>query len=264
MLLHEENFVRLRTWFEAYAEEFCIGDERFDSALRLKVRHTHKVVSEVDDIAHSLKLASADRCLARVMALLHDIGRFEQYARYQTYNDHKSADHGLLGANVLRRTGILRGFSPAEAETVIAVVSHHNRAALPGSWDARKLRFLQMVRDADKLDIWRVVTEHYTGRATNEAIGLGLPDSPDVSESVIERVCRGMPARYTDLRTMSDFKLLQLGWIFDLNFTRSFELARERAYLASIRNALPESAEVERAYLIVCRYMESRCGDAGA
>ena len=46
--------------------------------------------------------------LAEAIAVLHDIGRFEQFFRYHTYSDSASVDHARLGADIIERTGIVK------------------------------------------------------------------------------------------------------------------------------------------------------------
>jgi hypothetical protein len=60
-----------------------------------------------------------------------------------------------------------------------------------------------------------------------------------------------------DLETLDDFKLLQLAWVYDLNFPRTFEIVKERKYLEKIRQALPkDSRRVAEIYKHVQDYLE--------
>ncbi|MCD4717773.1 MAG: hypothetical protein K8R45_13680, partial [Desulfobacterales bacterium] len=124
------------------------------------------------------------------------------------------------------------------------------------------LYFSRLLRDADKLDIWRVVIDYYTQKngTRNETIELDLPDTPDISETVYEDLMSGRLVRVGCLRTLNDFKLLQMGWIFDVNFPRTFQLVRERAYLKIIRDTLPTSKRVSEIFSKVQSYLEGHCG----
>jgi hypothetical protein len=97
------------------------------------------------------------------------------------------------------------------------VVRYHNRASLPVGEEERCLFFLKMLRDADKIDIWRVVTDYYqnAGNKRNRTIELGLPDVDGVSGPVYESLMNGKIAQMADLKTLNDFKLLQIGWVYD-------------------------------------------------
>ncbi|MCF8025044.1 MAG: HD domain-containing protein [Desulfobacteraceae bacterium] len=207
----------------------------------LKRDHTLRVCENIMDIGRSLNLCENELRIAGTAALLHDIGRFEQYRQYGTFSDYQSEDHAALGVTVIQNEGILSGFDPETAGLITRVVRYHNRAALPAEEDERCLFFLKMVRDADKMDIWRVMTEYYItgGNTRNPAIGLNLPDTPHISDKIHENLCRGRLAQMSNLKTLNDLKLLQMGWVYDLNFRRTFELVREKGYLEMLRNTLP-------------------------
>jgi hypothetical protein len=48
----------------------------------------------------------------------------------------------------------------------------------------------------------------------------------------------GKSVKVESLKTLNDFKLLQMGWVYDINFPRTFQLIRERGYLKMIGDAL--------------------------
>jgi hypothetical protein len=61
----------------------------------------------------------------------------------------------------------------------------------------------------------------------------------------------------TDLRTLQDFKLLQIGWIYDVNFPKTFQIVWEKKYLETIREALPkESFCISKAFERARAYLE--------
>jgi putative nucleotidyltransferase with HDIG domain len=45
--------------------------------------------------------------LAETIALFHDIGRFEQFKTYGTFDDRASENHATIGLKVLKATDIL-------------------------------------------------------------------------------------------------------------------------------------------------------------
>jgi len=138
----------------------------------------------------------------------------------------------------------MQDLEPAVADIVVRVVRYHNRAALPVGQEERCLFFLKMLRDADKIDIWRVVTEYYQNARNNRnrTIELGLPDIDRVSDPVYESLMSGKIVQMADLKTFNDFKLLQIGWVYDINFPRTFQIVREKGYLEIIRDALPRNS----------------------
>jgi HD superfamily phosphohydrolase YqeK len=254
----EAQLKYLKSWFEAYVHRFDSDNPDIQKNMDLKAEHTRRVCENIVDIGRSLDLSSGDLNVADAAALLHDIGRFEQYRKYQTFVDGRSENHAALGVKVIKENGILKDFDSASAATIIQAVACHNRLAVPAEGKPHFLLVLKMLRDADKADIYRVVTEYYSNAAEsrNQAVELDLPDTDKISDSIYEALMNGESARMGDLRTLNDFKLLQIGWIFDLNFQRTFEIVREHRYLELIRNALPKGSrrvevvyEKARAYL---------------
>jgi len=254
----QELLPRLKTWFAEYVRGFDSDDPAVQRNMDLKAEHTRGVCEAIQEIGRSLELSEDDLCLAEASALLHDIGRFEQYRRYRTFADHRSVDHATLGVDVIQNNRVLEGLDPAAAHLIVRAVACHNRAALPNGESERSLFFIRLLRDADKVDIWRVVTDYYRNAENHRSrtIELDLPDRDSVSDPVTEALMNGRLVHMADLRTLQDFKLLQIGWIYDVNFRRTFEIVRERRYLEAIRGALPEESlcvtevyERARAYL---------------
>lgn len=251
-LMNAQSFLpRLKARFDDYVGRFFSDDPLFQENINLKAEHTRRVCDAIIDIGRSLDLSGKDLCMAEAAALLHDIGRFEQYRRYRTFFDFRSEDHGALGVKVMQSSRVLDGLEPDAADIIVRLVGYHNRAALPVGEEENCLFFLKLLRDADKVDIWRVVTEYYrnAGNKRNRAIELDLPDTDEISDPVYETLMDEKLVQMTHLKTLNDFKLLQIGWIYDVNFRRTFEIVRENAYLETIRDALPRgSVRVSKVY----------------
>jgi len=249
----------LKTWFDNYTHRFLSDDPIVQKAMDLKVEHTRRVCEGIVKIGLSLDLSDEDLCIAEISALLHDVGRFEQYRRYKTFLDYKSEDHALLSVTVIQNNQVLCTLDPSVSKDILKVIKYHNRATLSFGEEDRCLFFLKLLRDADKLDIWRMLTVYYlnAGHDRNQSIELDLPNTPQVSASVYEAIINGKPVKMSDLKTLTDFKLLQIGWVYDLNFPVTFKIVLEKGYLESIRNALPrKSAQVNEIYKRARAYVE--------
>lgn len=258
-MINERTLAHLKQWFEEYVHAFHTGDPEHDRNIDLKIEHTRRVCIEILDIGESLHLNSGDLRLAEVAALFHDIGRFEQYDRYGTFYDARSEDHASLGAMVLTRNAVLEGIDRKTQGLILRVIGYHNNRTLPQDETADCLFFTKLLRDADKLDIFRVVTDYYRGKAgtRNSSIELGLPDIPDISEAVYADVAAGRIVNMDSLRSFNDFKLLQMAWVYDVNFPRTFQLIRDRGYLEMIRAALPRAEIITGVYEKVLAYLNA-------
>ncbi|MDY6986827.1 MAG: HD domain-containing protein [Thermodesulfobacteriota bacterium] len=252
------DMVALRKWFSEYVQTFRTGDREQTRGIDLKDEHTRRVCTAILDIGKSLSLEPEKLCLAETMALFHDVGRFEQFARYRTFSDKDSEDHAMLGIRILHKHGVLKNVAQPTRNLILRVISYHNRLGLPKRETEECLFFTKLLRDADKVDIWRVVTEHYGEKEEerNGAIDLGLPHRPEISDEVCADLLAGKIVRLESLKTVNDFKVLQMAWVYDVNFPRTFQLILERGYLEMIRDALPASVKVSEIYSAVRSYVE--------
>ena len=250
----------LKQWFSGYCRSFYTPEPADQKNILLKEEHTARVIVNMAEIAGRLGLNEHARSVAEVIALFHDVGRFPQYHQYRTFRDSLSVNHATLGARVLTEQDVLRGLSVSDRELVLRAVSLHNVFSLPAQLDEETLLFVKMIRDADKLDIWRVFIGYYElpGKDRPNAAGLGLPDTPDYSASELDSLGKGEMVHLTSLRTLNDFKLLQLAWIFDLNFARSLELVRERSYVDRLSSTLPGTPEIAAAVKTVREYVDRK------
>ncbi len=250
---------QLKSWFEDYILSFSSDDPSFQENIDLKTEHTRRVCEAILDIGGNLDLSKEELCLAEASALMHDIGRFEQYRTYGTFSDYRSEDHAALGVKIIKDNHILKDLDPDKAEIIVCAVSYHNHFSLPALEEERCIFFLKLLRDADKVDIWRVVTEYYQNMENkrNQTVELDLPDIDRISSPVYDSLIKGELARIADLKTLNDFKLLQIGWIYDLNFRRTFQIVQERGYLEKIRKSLPKkSTRVSKIYEQAAAYLE--------
>jgi len=60
-----------------------------------------------------------------------------------------------------------------------------------------------------------------------------------------------------DLKTLNDFKLLQIGWVYDLNFVPSFQIVKKKKYLEKLEEALPQSKEIKEAVKLAHNHVNS-------
>ena len=128
---------------------------------QLKVKHTYKVADISEQIAKQLSLSPLDVDLAWLIGLLHDIARFEQNKRYGTFNDLVSVDHAELGADILFVEGKIREFINEDTydRIIETAIRFHNKYRVDNSLDDHTKMFCNIIRDADKLDIFRVNLE---------------------------------------------------------------------------------------------------------
>ncbi len=251
-----------KKWFAEYTRTFYTDNAGDFRNIDLKVRHTYFVCENIVIIAKDEQLGDNDLRLAETVALFHDIGRFLQYSRYKTFRDSISVNHGRLGAEVLDKENILRSLPLHEQQLIMDTVRFHNAYEVPSFEDRQNVLFLKLIRDADKLDIWRVFLEYYESPQEEQptAVSLGLPDQPAYSKTVLTCLYEKKPAPFSGLKTLNDFKLMQLSWVYDLNFRHSYRLLAERAYIRKLASVLPQSEEIAGAISVINKYVDEKTG----
>ena len=249
--------------FKSYADFYDTDDIK----IKLKIDHTYRVADIASRIGTSV---GADPDFSWFLGLLHDIGRFEQLTQYGTFKDADSVDHAELGADILFKDGLIESFpNPSDtvgledkrliAETAIRL---HNKLSLPGGLDEKTLLYCKILRDADKADIFRVLTEPpYDERndmIVENSADMG-PTRDDVMQCVHEHRC--VPRR-SDFTPFEAF-ISQCCMAFELEFPESVKIVREQGYLWQLMNlevrsvSMSEQLETLRAEME--RVWEDKC-----
>lgn len=258
--MDRQELDNLKQWFSDYCKTFHTSIAEDQQNITLKEEHTLHVCDNMAAIARDLSLDEGGVMLAEAVALFHDIGRFPQYRKYRTFRDSVSVNHAALGARVLIENNVLGNALKDEKGLIIRTVTLHNVFAVPEGLGPDALLFLKMVRDADKLDIWRVSLEYYSQSEAERAsaVGLELPDTNGYSPDILESLRRKEMVQMSALKTLNDFKLLQLAWIFDLNFTSSLRMVAERRYIERMAALLPDADGIRTAVDLVRGYVAER------
>lgn len=252
---------KYREWFDDYVAGFYGDDAYVNANLKLKEDHSRRTCNEMRYLADELSLSDNQRRIAELIALLHDIGRFRQFVKYGTYNDTRSEDHCLLGLKVLRETKVLDGIEKEEKQLIEKAIEYHRQKQLLADLEGECLLFSQLIRDADKLDVFYVVVEgckQYRENPDEFNLEVEFEDVPQYSKRIVEDILRGQLVDYSRLRTLNDMKLLQLGWVYDVNFTATLKRIRQRRFLEQIIDFLPRTEDIERVKAKIFEYVDSR------
>ena len=225
---------RARNVFLRYAE----GYDTQNILIRHKIEHTLRVAELSERYAMALGMEGEDADFAWFLGLLHDIGRFEQVRRFGTFVDSQSVDHAELSGDILFKDGLIDRFSdeglPTDWRSIAeTAVRQHNKLKLPESLDDRTRRFAELLRDADKTDIFRVIAgipfEQRVGssRASFQDTGEA---SPEVMACVTEHRC--VPARLR--RSHFEGRVSHCCMAFELVFDISRRTVREEGWLLAL------------------------------
>lgn len=252
------DLASLKTWFGAYCGSFQTPDPEVQRNFDLKELHTRNVC----EVACLIAADGSERrqMLAQVAALCHDLGRFPQYQEYRTFMDSQSVNHAQLSFQILKQSSLLDFLPKPERDSVHCAVRLHNAFQIPPGLPAGTDDLLRLVRDADKLDIWRVFIDYFFAPEGERAsaAGLGFPDLPHCSPDVLAAVEAGQMVELTMLKSLNDFKLLQLSWVYDINFVTTLKLIKDRQVLRELAATLPVDPSVRLIVDRVHEYLEER------
>ena len=237
--------------FRSYVSAYDPGNPR----IALKVDHTLRVAELCERIAGELALDRADVDLAWLLGLLHDIGRFEQVRRYDTFNDAASVGHAALGVEVLfggscnETSGpLIRRFVESDAHDALicTAVGAHSDYRLPASLDERTRLFCDILRDADKLDILRINCTCPIQDIYNVA-------ERDMRESTLSPECVELFYQHRCLprgvrRFPADVMLGHVCFVWELVFPASLRMAAEQGYLREMLNRTWDDPATQAAF----------------
>jgi len=256
-----QQLQEFKSWFDRYVAGFYADDDYVNSNLKLKEDHSRRVCEEMLYLAGALNLTENDTLIAETIAILHDIGRFKQFAEYSTYNDARSTNHCRLGVEILRETKILSSLPENDRLTIEKAINLHGVKTLPPALAEPDLRFCRLIRDADKLDVFYVAIGYYESCRHDPSslmLELEFPDQPVCTPEVVDAVMSEQAIDYTALQTLNDMILCQLGWVYDINFAPALRRIKEKAYLETLITFLPRTEEVARVREKVLTYTDSR------
>jgi hypothetical protein len=259
--MNNEQLTKFKAWFDKFVAGFYGDDEYINANIKMKEDHTARVCLEMLFLADQLHLVGNQRLLAETIALFHDIGRFPQFAKYQTYVDPKSVNHCLLGVEVLQKENVLAQLADDERQIIETAIRYHGEKELPDNLTGDTLLLSKMIRDADKLDIFKVVINAYIQKRDdpdNFKLEIEVPDEPRFTPGVLEAILTGGRIDYKALRTLNDMKLCVLGWVFDVNFKPTFMRLKERRHLETIFEFLPDTPDIRKAREKIFAYVDSR------
>ena len=152
--------------YDGYVDTFREADGTLPKMMRLKRIHTGFVVKNAEAIADGERFDAETREAALAAALLHDTGRYEQLRLYNTFRDADSVDHAVFSHDIVKEKGWLERTVPDARvrDAVLKAVLYHNRRELPDGLDVLAEACSHTVRDADKLDIFRVLEDQVQDR----------------------------------------------------------------------------------------------------
>lgn len=217
--------------FKEYVNTFNIEDEN----IYLKYEHTLEVVNLIEQIANKLGLNAEQISLAKTIAYLHDIGRFEQVATTNTFQD-SVMDHADNGVNLLFNRGLIKKFNIDKKyyQVIEKAIRNHNKLEIVDDLEKDEEVFVKLIRDADKVDIYRVRVKYLDNNFLEVPHEINLND-------FYNHKCINLKNR----KNKSDSLLCVMAFVYDFNYQETIEVLKETKYYEKFFDNINVSKEKE-------------------
>lgn len=205
--------------YENVLKEFMKYVNTFDAKdknIAMKISHSLHTADLAGKLAKRLELEEEQVVFCKILGLLHDIGRFAQYEKTKSYNDYLSEfDHALYGVNYLFKENHIEDFAIPEKYYPILekAIFNHNKLEIESFLSEEELFYAKFIRDVDKIDIFR-----------QEATSFDWPYQEAMSKRVKDTFYKHQLIDSKDLKAKNDNLIMQLAFVYDINFKESFEL----------------------------------------
>ena len=218
------------------------------SSIMGKFHHSYRVMELSKEIATSLNLNNEDIKLASIIGLLHDIGRFEQCTKYETFIDDISIDHGDLAEEILKQEILSKlDLEDNDKKIILTSVRNHNKFMIEPNLKEKELLMCQIIRDADKLDILK------------EQIKV-MDKNYDINKELINILKEHKLILNKYVKTPMDGLCRHISLLFDLHFPYSYKFVQKNNIVDNIMNMMEiySNTNQEELEIDVKKYIKER------
>ena len=211
--------------FKEYVKEYDIKDEK----IKLKIAHIERVAQIAKKLAEDLKLSEEDIKLAELIGLLHDIGRFEQARKYNTFVDKDSINHGEYGVKILFEDRLIKKFIKDNQydEIIKLAILNHNKNDIEEGLNEEEKLHAKIIRDADKIDIFYILTVDYK-KAIWESSDLS---NDKITDEIYREFIEDKVINYKERKTSADILVSHFAYVYDFNFKETKQIILKNNYL---------------------------------
>jgi len=243
----------VKQWLLAFASRNGWSPSNCHKMLQVKMAHTLRVANDCKEIATELGWNKEEIFAAESAGLLHDAARFPQFNKYKTFLDRDSIDHGEYAYNIILQENPFLNMQINNNlfVAILTAVRFHNRKNIPPEINGFSLNLLKLVRDADKLDILKVVRDvaENDDYDNHPELLLGKNKNGPPNEELIKEILTTKSGSYEKVSSLADLNLLRLTWVYDINYQPSLKRLKERELyrdLMSHRDINPDVEEIKR------------------
>lgn len=256
------DFTQAKKKFAEYLKQYDSNDDK----IKLKIVHTYGVIHDMEEITRRMGLGAEDTELAKLIALLHDIGRFEQLRRFDSFEP-GVMDHAAYGVEILFGEGMIRQFVEEDTwdNIIRTAIARHSDFKLEGISDSRELLHARLIRDADKLDNCRVKLEE----KIETLLGMSAQEvgKLQMAPKIYEDFYKHQSILSADRKNAMDHWVSYIAYFYDINFKESMQIIKEKNYVPLLFERIPYSnpdtaKKMQEMKQEMLAYVEERVGES--
>jgi len=243
--MNKQEFNLIEQWYTDFTEKYRSSDGSMHLVLQLKLDHSIRVAKDCGEIASDLGWSAGDIVTAEAIGLLHDVSRFPQFLEYKTFLDYKSFDHGERGFEIMADSDVLSPLTATDRNSILNSIRYHNRRKIEVDLDSDSMRMLHLIRDADKLDIFKIIYDTIKNNRHKdypEILANINPDGP-ASPALVEEIRKHGYGSYEHVKTMTDMNLMRMTWVYTINYLPSLSRLVERKLLDQLEETMTQGPD---------------------
>ena len=213
--------------FDGYVSKY----DKENIRVMRKIKHTYNVVELSRVLCDRLNLSEEDKKLSELIALLHDIGRFEQVRIYDTFSDRISVNHAELGVKILFEEGLIRNFIDEDTydDIIYKAIINHNKIQIEEGLSKKEVMHCKIIRDIDKIDILAGASGDNRTFFNEEKA-----KKQNITQEVLEDVLNKRQVNVKYIKNDVDNIAKCVAMFFDLNYRESKDILKEKGYVLKI------------------------------
>ena len=251
------DIIKAKKEFKEYVKNYNPEDAK----IKIKISHIERVSQIAKKLAEDLNLSQEDAKLAELIGLLHDIGRFEQIKKYNTFLDKDSVNHAEYGVKILFEDGLIRKFIKEEKydKIIKLAILNHNKIEIEEGLTEKEKIHAKIIRDADKMDIFYILTI-----ADKEEIWNNKDLSDEkLTDEVYKEFVEDKFVNFKSMKTGVDLLAAHFSYLFNLYFKESIKIIYDKDYLKKLYNRFKfndqqTKEKMEELYQITQKYLEEK------
>lgn len=245
----QENFIK-------FTKNYDLEEKN----IKTKQTHSIRVMNIMKKLAEGIGLNQEDTELAKLIGLLHDVGRFDQYKKYKTFKDYLSIDHADLGVEILFNQNEIKEYTNDEKyyEIIKKAIANHNKYELKtNELTEREELFCKLIKDADKIDIMYEGMEIFWKDKETEL------EEQEICDEVYESFLNKKLVKNEIKKNELDKMVGMLSFIYDFNFEQSYRYIKEKQFIENTLSRFNfKNEETKRRFEIIQeladRYIEQK------